>query len=109
LLLTGADAPQNAQTLVTELQAVPALAARVTAAERVDGLRWNLILKDQALVKLPATGEQDAINQLGALQTSMQLLDRPVEVIDLRLAGKLVVRPYPSATVSTPSAKDDHT
>ncbi|GLR66467.1 hypothetical protein GCM10010909_11470 [Acidocella aquatica] len=108
LLLTGADAPQNAAALVSELKAVPALASRVSAAERVDGLRWNLILKDQALVKLPVAGEQDAINQLGALQTSMQLLDRPVEVIDLRQAGKLVVRPYPAAPPPG-SAKDSHT
>jgi cell division protein FtsQ len=107
LLLTGADAPQYAAALMSELKAVPALAARVTAAERVDGLRWNLILKDQTLVKLPVEGERDAINQLGALQASMQLLDRPVEVIDLRQAGKLVVRPYPAA--SPASAKDSHT
>lgn len=107
LLLTGADAPQYAAALMSELKAVPALASRVTAAERVDGLRWNLILKDQTLVKLPVEGEKEAVNQLGALQTSMQLLDRPVEVIDLRQAGKLVVRPYPAA--APVSAKDSHT
>ena len=107
LMLTGAGAPQNAAVLVSELKSVPALAQRVIAAERVDGLRWNLILKDQTLVKLPVTGEQEAITQLGALQGSMQLLDRPVEVIDLRQEGKLVVRPYPPAPAGP--AKDSHT
>jgi cell division protein FtsQ len=96
LLLAGADAPANAQTLMNEFTSAPAVLAHVAAAQRVDGLRWNLILKNQTVVKLPETGEQEAINQLAALQKSMQLLDRPVEVIDLRLAGKLVVRPYPA-------------
>jgi cell division protein FtsQ len=95
LLLVGDDAPQHAQTLMNELQSAPAVLAHVAAAERVDGLRWNLVLKNKTVVKLPDAGEADAISQLGALQSSMQLLDRPVEVIDLRMPGRLVIRPYP--------------
>jgi cell division protein FtsQ len=107
LLLVGADAPQNAQTLMSELQGVPTVLSHVVAAERVDGLRWNLVLKDRTVVKLPDAGEAAAITQLAALQTSLQLLDRPVEVIDLRMPGRLVVRPYP---VPQPeSGKSRHT
>jgi cell division protein FtsQ len=106
LLLTGADAPQNAQTLMTELQAQPSVLSHVAAAERVDGLRWNLILKNRTVVKLPETDEADAIAQLGSLQASMQLLDRPVEAIDLRMAGRLVVRPY---APPAPPPKNQHT
>ena len=96
LLLSGEDAPANATTLVTELQAVPAVLSHVAAAQHVDGLRWNLILKNQTVVKLPTENEDAAIGQLAALQASLQLLDRPVEVIDLRQAGRLVVKPYPA-------------
>jgi cell division protein FtsQ len=106
LLLTGADAPQNAQSLMTELQAQPSVLSHVAAAERVDGLRWNLILKNRTVVKLPETGEAEAIAQLGALQGSIQLLDRPVEAIDLRMAGRLVVRPY---APPAPPPKNQHT
>jgi cell division protein FtsQ len=107
LLLVGADAPQNAQTLMSELQAAPTVLSHVVAAERVDGLRWNLVLKDRTQVKLPGAGEAAAIAQLAALQASMQLLDRPVEVIDLRIPGRLVVKPYP---VPQPeSGKSRHT
>ncbi len=105
MLLTGADAPQNAQTLITELQASPTVFSHVAAAERVDGLRWNLVLKNQTLVKLPELSEPDAIAELARLQASMQLLDRPVEVIDLRLPGRLVVRPYPPPA---PPPKENH-
>jgi cell division protein FtsQ len=95
LLLAGADAPQNAAALMTMLQGYPNVLSHVAAAERVDGLRWNLILKDQAVVKLPEGDESGAVAQLAALQGSMRLLDRPVEVIDLRRDGRLVVKPYP--------------
>jgi cell division protein FtsQ len=70
--------------------------ARVAAAERIDGLRWNLILKNQTVVKLPADDPQTALATLASLQTSMALLDRPVQSIDLRLPGKMIVHPYPT-------------
>ena len=106
LLLSGPDAPQFAATLMAELKTVPVVLAHVTAAERVDGLRWNLILKDQAVVKLPSDNEADAIGRLAALQASMQLLDRPVEDIDLRQPGRLVVRPYAPPAPASPDAAD---
>lgn len=101
LLLVGQDAPQNAGTLVNELDANAAVMSRVIAAERVDGLRWNLILKNQTIVKLPTENESQALDQLAQLQTSMTLLDRPVESIDLRQPGRMVVRPYPTASATT--------
>lgn len=94
LLLSGADAPQQASTLIPELKAQPSVYAHVAAAERVDGLRWNLILKNHTVVKLPDGDEAAALAQLTKLQASMQLLDRPVEAIDLRQPGRLVVLPY---------------
>jgi len=96
LLLVGQDAPQYAATLMGELQAQKTVFSRVVAAERIDGLRWNLTLRDGAVVKLPADDEQMALAQLAGLENSMALLDRPVEWIDLRQADKLVVHPYPA-------------
>lgn len=109
LLLSGPGAPQQAAKLIPELQAVPSVLSHVAAAEWVDGLRWNLILKNQTVVKLPAEHEADALSQLAGLQSSMQLLDRPVEAIDLRQDGRLVVRPYatPTSDVSKKKNKPD--
>ena len=104
LLLSGADAPRQASTLIPELQAQPSVFSHVAAAERVDGLRWNLILKNQTVVKLPTENEAEALAQLATLQASMQLLDRPVEDIDLRQPGRMVVRPY--VTAPPPNAKN---
>jgi cell division protein FtsQ len=107
LLLAGPDAPANASTLMGELETEPAIMSRVIAAARVEGLRWNLTLKNQTVVKLPADHEQQALDQLASLQTSMALLDRPVESIDLRLAGKMIIHPYPQA--ATPAPVPGHT
>jgi cell division protein FtsQ len=101
LLLVGQDAPAQAATLMSELQAQKPVFSHVVAAERIDGLRWNLTLKDATVVRLPALNEQDALAQLGDLQTSMSLLDRPVAWIDLRQPGRLVIHPYPPATGHT--------
>ncbi len=101
LLLTGADAPQHAQHLMDALRAQPTVLAQVAGAERVDGLRWNLLLKDQSLVKLPVDDQAAAIAQLASLQAGLQLLTRPVEVIDLRQPGRLVVRTYPAQASHT--------
>lgn len=102
LLLAGQDAPENAAALMAELAAYPTVKSHVAAAERVDSLRWNLILQNNTVVKLPAENEQQAIARLAALQSSMALLDRPVEVIDLRLNGRMVVRPYPASASVAP-------
>ena len=106
LLLSGAGAPQQANILIPELKAVPDIFSHVAAAERVDELRWNLILKNHTVVKLPAENQQAALDELAALQNTMRLLDRPVEAIDLRQPGRLVVQPY---VVAPPSpGKHDH-
>lgn len=104
LLFSGAGAPQLANVLIPELKSVPTVFSHVAAAERVDDLRWNLILKNHTVVKLPSENEQAALNELAALQASIQLLDRPVESIDLRQLGRLVVHPY----VVAPSSQNKH-
>jgi len=101
LLLVGQDAPRYAAALMGELQAQKTVFSRVVAAERIDGLRWNLTLRDGAVVKLPADDEAMALAQLAGLQSAMALLDRPVEWIDLRQPDKLVVHPYPPAAGHT--------
>jgi cell division protein FtsQ len=96
-------------TLMNELIAYPAVRSHVAAAERIDGLRWNLILRNNTVVKLPEDNERQAIAELEQMQASMALLDRPVEVIDLRLAGRMAVRPYPSAAATPGPSAQDHT
>lgn len=100
LLLAGSDAPRHAAALIDRLHQYPAIERRIVAAQRVDDLRWNLILKDHALVKLPARHVDAALTELMSVQSRIEILDRPVKVIDLRLADRFVVRPYPAGFIA---------
>ncbi len=99
LLLAGAGAPRHAAALIDRLGRFPAIQKRIAAAQRVDDLRWNLIMKNHAVVRLPGRHAGAALAELMSIQNRMQILDRPVRVIDLRQADRLVVRPYPAGFI----------
>ena len=80
----------------------PELHAHVVAAVRVGERRWNLRLGNGADVLLPEGHEAAAIGRLVEFQQAQELLDRPLQVLDMRLPDRLVVRPQPAA--ATPAA-----
>ena len=94
-LVVGAGAPAAAANLLDALAAQPTLRSRVAAAVRVDERRWNLRLNSGADVLLPEGAEARALAKLAELQDSQALLDRPLQVLDMRLPDRLVVRPQP--------------
>ncbi|MDI9348532.1 MAG: FtsQ-type POTRA domain-containing protein [Candidatus Symbiobacter sp.] len=106
-VVIGQDAPQAAEALIFMLRSEPALAARVTAATRVGGRRWNLRLDNRVTVMLPA---DDAANPawswLAELEARQHILAQSVTQIDLRLPDRLVLSTPPlrsSPTASGPS------
>jgi cell division protein FtsQ len=105
-LLVGAGAPDHAQDLLDLLAKFPAVDAKVIAAERIDRLRWNLILRDHTVVELPDEHAERALAVLMQADDRIRLLDRPVRTIDLRLADRLVVRPYPKGFIAGTATSD---
>lgn len=93
MIVVGEDAPANATALVRMLASEPELLSRVKAAVRVGGRRWNVHMADGIDVKLPEQDPERAWRRLAQHQKEHHLLDKPVRVIDLRLEGRLVVRP----------------
>jgi cell division protein FtsQ len=94
-LVVGAGAPGAATLLLDALTARPGLQSRVIAAVRVGERRWNLLLNTGAQVLLPEGHEAVALDRLQQLEQDHALLDRPMQVVDLRLPDRLVVRPKP--------------
>ena len=82
--LVGAGAPEAAADLVDAVPAHRAIAARVAAYERVSERRWNLILDDGVVVKLPESGWQKELDALEHLIVDNGILERDVTEIDLR-------------------------
>jgi cell division protein FtsQ len=98
-LVVGQGAPEATTALLEALAAQPSIKSRVVAAVRVGERRWNLSMKNGTSVMLPEGAEVQALAKLAELQATQSLLDRPLAVVDMRLADRLVVRPQ--ATVPT--------
>jgi cell division protein FtsQ len=92
-LVVGAGAPGAATPLIDALSDHANLLARLIAAVRVGERRWNLQLRGGINVMLPEGHEAAAIERLATLQQDHALLDRPLEVVDMRLPDRLVLRP----------------
>jgi cell division protein FtsQ len=101
-MVVGEDAPQYAGTLVDMLATEPDLASRVTAAVRVGGRRWNLVLGNGIEVQLPEENPDEAWAQLARMEKSARILARDVQNIDLRLPDRTVVRVNPESTAKDP-------
>lgn len=82
-LLVG-EGGSNAADIVDAVAQHRALAARVKAYQRVSERRWNLILDDGVLVKLPEIGWQKELEALEHLVVDKGILERDLSEIDLR-------------------------
>lgn len=91
-LIVGPGAPQAAAALVDALEQYPELRSRMVAAVRVGERRWNLRMKSGADILLPEGAEPQALARLMALHASHGLLDRALQVVDMRLPDRLAVR-----------------
>lgn len=100
-LVVGAGGAQHAHEILPTLAQRPKLMARMEALVRVDDRRWDLRLKDGALIQLPAVEEEQALMQLEQLDLRSRILELGFERIDLRNPDVVAVRPRPPAPVPT--------
>jgi cell division protein FtsQ len=82
--------PDGASGLVRAIYAHHAVAARVKAMQRVSSRRWNLILDDGVLVKLPEDSWQTELAALERLIVEDGVLERDISEIDLRVHDNYV-------------------
>ena len=91
--VVGDDAASHATALIDMLAREPELAARVTAAVRVDDRRWNLRIDHVIDVLLPEANPAEAWARLAAQERANKLLQRDIQTVDMRLPDRLVLRP----------------
>jgi cell division protein FtsQ len=108
-VIVGAGAPDSAAALFQAMVPFPQLSQRLHAAVLVAGRRWNLVFDSGLVAKLPEGLMVTALEDLDRLATTDQLIDRDLEQIDFRIAGRVTVRPnvpddeMPDATGEAPS------
>jgi cell division protein FtsQ len=95
-LVIGYGAPQGAD-FVEKIRRYPELASRVKGFIRVAERRWDLRLENGMTVRLPETGEDEAIAEVLRLDREDGLLSRDIASVDLRLDDRLVIRLTPEA------------
>ena len=106
-LVVGDGANTAASVVIDALAKQPDVKSRVTALIRVGNRRWNVTLKDGTTVMLPEGEEAAAFARLAQYQTSMNLLDRPVVSIDMRLPDRMVIHQTPAPTPPPDAPKTD--
>lgn len=92
-MVVGDGAPQHAVELLDILKRFPAIQRLTKASVRVGDRRWDLHLKNGIEVRLPEDGIEDALHRLTVLQQEQRIFERDIEVVDLRLPDRLVIKP----------------
>jgi len=98
-MVVGDDAAKHAAALLDLLNSQPIVQARVEAAVRVGGRRWNLRLHNGVDVLLPELEADQALQRLVLLDAEQKILERELLVIDLRVSDRLILRLSPDEVI----------
>jgi cell division protein FtsQ len=91
-LVVGEGAADDAIVMVRSLERYPQITRDLAALSRIGDRRWDLIFYTGLRVQLPENGVAQALQQLDMYQTTDQLLDRDVTVIDMRVPGMVSLK-----------------
>ena len=97
VVVVGAGAEKRAAVLLETLEHEPELKDLVEAAIWVGGRRWNVRLKGNINVRLPEKNAEGAWARLAKYEREHSILKRDVQVLDLRLPDRLIVRKTPKS------------
>jgi len=95
VVVVGKEAPVHAAALLKTLGNEPELLPLVEAAVWVGGRRWNIRLAGDIDVRLPEKNAKSAWTRLAEYERAHRVLERDVQVLDLRLPDRLIVRKAP--------------
>ena len=96
VVVVGEEAPIKTAQLLTTLNTQPELRRLVKAAVWVGGRRWNLRLAGDIDVRLPEDNTEAAWTRLAEYERVHQVLERDVQILDLRIPDRLIVRKAPN-------------
>ncbi len=96
-LVTGVGAEREAKYLVPAVAAIPELKSRVKAQMLIAGRRWDIRLDNGVTIQLPEGDPAVALKQLAQMDSDTGLLSKDIELVDLRVPDRVVVRLTDSA------------
>jgi cell division protein FtsQ len=91
-IIAGEGADRAAPEALALIDAAGPILPRLRGLERVGERRWDVVLDRGQRIKLPAEAALPALERAIALDRAQNMLDRDIDVIDLREAQRPVVR-----------------
>jgi cell division protein FtsQ len=91
-LVVGEGAADDAMVMIRALDRHPAVRQDLAALSRIGDRRWDLIFYSGLRVQLPENGVGPVLDQLEMYQATEQLLDRDINVIDMRVPGMVSLK-----------------
>jgi len=102
--VVGEGANEAAPAIIELMRQRPALLDKTYALQRVNTRRWNILLKNGAVIKLPALNQEQALARLDVLMAQQRVLDQGFASIDLLDPDSLLVVPLEAHPASPPAA-----
>lgn len=91
-LIVGDKANLHYKKLFSILSDYPTLKEMVISAQYMYGRRWRLFFSTNVIVDLPETDIANGLHKLYGLHQKQKILDRDVEIIDIRVENKLIFK-----------------
>lgn len=92
-LVIGAGAGDDALAMINLMERYAQVTTDLAALVRIADRRWDLIYYTGLRVQLPETGVVPALERLETYQAQYQLLDRDLDLIDMRVPEYVAVQP----------------
>ncbi len=96
-VIAGPGSEANVAEVMTLLSVSEDINHMIRGFVRIGARRWNVILDQGRVVKLPEDNSWEAMNRLKTLDETGRLLSRDLSVIDLRIPERTYVRPNPQS------------
>ncbi|MCX7338549.1 MAG: cell division protein FtsQ/DivIB [Alphaproteobacteria bacterium] len=98
-VIVGGDAPAHAPRILSLLEKFPLIRKELRSIIRMRQRRWDLVLENSVLVKLPEEKMEDALAHLSVLIEKQKINPGEVSVIDLRIPKQIILKLSPGAAV----------
>ncbi len=98
--VAGEGASEDAALLLAALARHAEIKSRFDYAERIAERRWSVILNNGSRIELSADREVEGLDHVASNSTLRKALDGPPVIMDVRTAGRAVIRPLTTSTAS---------
>ena len=91
--MLGEGAADDALVMIRDLGRFQTVSDGLVALSRIADRRWDLIYKTGLRVQLPESGVAQALDEAQPVAGTISLLDRDLDLIDMRVDGIVALRP----------------